>query len=134
VTALLGGALIGAAVALLLLLNGRVAGISGIVSGLIRPRSSEWGWRALFALGLVGGGAVAQVLRPEALGPMGASIPVLAGAGVLVGFGTRLAGGCTSGHGVCGVSRLSRHSLAATAIFMGVAGAVVFLVRHGAAP
>jgi uncharacterized membrane protein YedE/YeeE len=138
---LLGGVLVGLAVAALLLLNGRVAGISGIVSGLLGPLGSrrmspgefeEWGWRALFVLGLVAGGAVARLVDPGAsLGATSVRLPVLALAGALVGFGTRLAGGCTSGHGVCGVSRLSLRSIAATATFMAAAALVVFVVRHG---
>ncbi len=129
--ALAGGALIGVATSLLLLAEGRLAGISGIVAGLLtRSAGGERGWRACFVAGLVAGGVVAQTLAPRSLGPVVASVPVLALAGLLVGFGTRLAGGCTSGHGVCGVARLSRRSIAATLTFMAVAGAVVFLVRH----
>lgn len=129
VPALLGGVLIGLAVAALLLLNGRVAGISGILAGIASPDRADRKWRVLFVLGLLAGGLVARVVAPEALGAIGGSTPVLVFAGVLVGLGTRLAGGCTSGHGVCGVSRLSPRSVVATAIFMGTAGVVVFLVR-----
>jgi uncharacterized membrane protein YedE/YeeE len=129
--ALLGGMVIGIAVAMLLLLNGRVAGISGILGGLVRPDRGEWAWRALFAAGLVAGGVLVRAVQPGAIGPMVASLPVLAVAGLLVGFGTRLAGGCTSGHGVCGVSRVSLRSIVATATFMGVAVMVVAVVRHG---
>lgn len=130
-TALLGGVLIGAAIALLLLFSGRVAGISGIVGGLVRPEAGEWSWRALFVAGLIGGGLIARLVAPQALGPIATPLPVLVVAGSLVGFGTRLAGGCTSGHGVCGMSRLSARSILATLTFMVVAAAVVFVVRHG---
>jgi uncharacterized protein len=128
-SALFGGALIGLAVMLLLLVNGRVAGISGILGGVLS--APDRSWRLFFVAGLLGGGVIAELVRPTALGPMVASLPTLAMAGALVGVGTRLAHGCTSGHGVCGVSRLSSRSLAATGIFMGVAMAVVALVRHG---
>lgn len=131
--ALLGGLLIGAAAAMLLLFNGRVAGISGILGGLLELRTGEWRWRARFVAGLIAGGAVARVVAPGALGVIASPLPVLAIAGVLVGFGTRFGGGCTSGHGVCGVGRGSPRSILATATFMAVAGVVVFLVRHGAA-
>jgi len=132
VAALAGGVLIGIAVAMLLLLRGRVAGISGIVAGAVRPGRGDGHWRALFVAGLVAGGLVARLVDPGAIGAMAAPLPVLALAGLLVGFGTRLAGGCTSGHGVCGVSRLSPRSIVATGTFMAVAGVVVFFVRHGA--
>jgi uncharacterized membrane protein YedE/YeeE len=128
--ALGGGALIGISVAILLLANGKVAGISGILGGLVDARSAGRAWRALFVAGLLSGGIVAHVFFPQALGPMKASVPTLAAAGLLVGVGTRLAGGCTSGHGVCGNSRLSVRSIVATLTFMAVAGAIVFLFRH----
>jgi uncharacterized protein len=130
--ALAGGALIGLATALLLLADGRIAGISGIVGGVLgRGAPGERSWRLFFLAGLVGGGVIARAVAPQSLGPVLASAPVLALAGLLVGFGTRLGGGCTSGHGVCGNARLSRRSIAATGTFMAVAAAVVFLVRHG---
>ena len=134
--ALAGGALIGLAVAALLLGNGRVAGISGIVGGLLRPTPGEWEWRAFFVVGLLAGGAVARALVPASVsGATTGSLPVLALAGLLVGVGTRISGGCTSGHGVCGVSRLSIRSIVATVTFMAVGAGVVFLVRHaGAGP
>jgi uncharacterized membrane protein YedE/YeeE len=130
-TSLAGGALIGLAVAVLLLIEGRVAGISGIVAGLVQPAPGEWGWRALFVAGLLAGGIVARALDAGTLGAIDVPLPVLALAGALVGFGTRLSGGCTSGHGVCGISRAAPRSLAATATFMCAAGVVVLLVRHG---
>jgi uncharacterized membrane protein YedE/YeeE len=131
--ALAGGVLIGIAIALLLLLNGRIAGISGVLGGLVRPEPGEWSWRALFIAGLVAGGCVARAVTPGALGTMQASVPMLAVAGLLVGFGTRLSGGCTSGHGVCGTSRLSLRSITATGTFMLLGAAAVLVVRHGMA-
>jgi uncharacterized membrane protein YedE/YeeE len=131
---LLGGILIGLAVATLLLLDGRIAGVSGILGGLVAPERGESTWRALFLAGLVGGGLVARIVAPRALGGWTASLPLLALSGLLVGFGTRMAGGCTSGHGVCGVSRLSARSMLATATFIAVGAAVVFSVRHAGLP
>jgi uncharacterized membrane protein YedE/YeeE len=128
---LLGGVVIGLAASALLLFNGRVAGISGIVAGLLPPRAGDVGWRTTFVAGLVIGGVVLRWLHPSAMTtvldvPLG--VVVLAGA--LVGAGTRLGSGCTSGHGVCGISRGSVRSLVATVTFM-VSGAVtLFVVRH----
>lgn len=129
-SALLGGVLIGLAATLLLLLNGRIAGISGIVNGLTQAsRREEWTWRAAFIAGLmIAGGATMHWLGQATPSP--ASTPVLIVAGLLVGFGTRLGGGCTSGHGVCGLGRLSKRSLVAVAVFMAVAVVTVFVVRH----
>jgi uncharacterized membrane protein YedE/YeeE len=130
-TALIGGLLIGLSAALLLLLNGRVAGISGIVGGVLqRHRSGDFAWRVAFALGLI----LAPMLYlgfaalPESR--IDADGAVLALAGVLVGFGSRYGSGCTSGHGVCGISRLSLRSVVATATFMGTGFVTVFAVRH----
>lgn len=128
-----GGALIGGGAALLLLGAGRVAGISGIVAGLAtRQVADERAWRALFIAGLLVAGVVAKLFTPEAFGPITTPLPVLAVAGLLVGLGARLGSGCTSGHGVCGVSRASKRSLTATGVFMVVAVATVFLVQRGA--
>lgn len=130
-SALAGGALIGIAATLLLWLNGRIAGVSNILGGLIPPREDDAGWRVAFLVGLVFGaifygiavvGAVERVIDAPAA--------VLAIAGLLVGFGTRLGSGCTSGHGVCGLARLSPRSLAATGVFMVAAAVTVYLVRH----
>jgi len=130
VASLLGGVLMGVAAACLLLLNGRVAGISGIVAGLLKPSRGESLWRALFAAGLVAGGVIASRIHPSGFGPsVQHSSIALAAAGVLVGFGTRLGNGCTSGHGVCGVARLSRRSIAATATFI-AAGVITVLVTR----
>ncbi|WP_026076138.1 YeeE/YedE family protein [Noviherbaspirillum massiliense] len=127
---LAGGVLIGLAAAMLILLNGRIAGISGIAGGLLRPASGDSSWRLAFLLGLV--------LAPLAYGlvatlpaiQIDAGMPVVMIAGLLVGVGTRYGAGCTSGHGVCGLSRRSPRSLAATAVFMAAGFATVFVVRH----
>jgi uncharacterized protein len=126
-----GGMLIGLAAALLWLGLGRIAGISGIVGGILPIRRKETAWRAAFLAGLL----AAPLLLGVAAGysapvPALESVDLLAIAGLLVGFGTRLGSGCTSGHGVCGIARLSPRSLVATGIFMAVAAATVFLVRH----
>ncbi len=128
--ALAGGLLIGVAVALFALCNGGVAGISGIVGGLLRPRAGDLAWRAAFVAGLLAAPlAYASVAALPAL-QIDAGYGALVLAGLLVGIGTRYGGGCTSGHGVCGVARLSPRSLAATATFMGAGFATVFLLRH----
>jgi uncharacterized membrane protein YedE/YeeE len=129
-SALAGGALIGTAVAILHLGSGRIAGISGIVGGLVRPAAGDWAWRALFVAGLLAGGAIAERISPSTFESFHTPLPLLALGGLLVGAGTRMANGCTSGHGVCGISRLSARSIVATLTFMAVAGAVVFLRRH----
>lgn len=127
---LLGGGLIGLSASLMLLALGKVTGISGIVGGAIGAERADLPWRLVFAAGLVAGGAVAYALLPESFGvPTVATLAVVA-AGLLVGFGTRLANGCTSGHGVCGVSRLSTRSLVATLSFIAAGAASVFVVRH----
>jgi len=127
---LVGGALIGASASMLLLLNGRIAGISGIVGGLLRPEEGEVSWRAMFAAGLLAGGAILHRWAPASFGAPTVSMPLVIVAGLLVGFGTRLGSGCTSGHGVCGLARLSRRSLAATLTFMATAAITTFVVRH----
>jgi uncharacterized membrane protein YedE/YeeE len=127
----IGGALIGCAAVLLLLFNGRIAGISGILGGLVTPApSGERGWRAAVILGLIGGAALVSLFRHGLTLELQSGIPVLILAGLLVGFGTRLGSGCTSGHGVCGLARRSPRSLTATMIFMGVAALTVYLTRH----
>lgn len=128
ISSLLGGALIGLAASILLLFTGRVAGISGILAGALHPTPGDSQWRLMFLLGLSGTGAAAVLLRPQAFGAGPTrSLLVLALAGFLVGYGARLGNGCTSGHGVCGVSRLSPRSLIATATFM-LTGAITVLV------
>jgi uncharacterized protein len=127
--ALLGGALIGGAAAALYLLSGRIAGVSGILGGALVPRAGELGWRLLFLAGLIAGGALGALVAPGAYGVPRGSALVLIAAGLLVGFGTRLGSGCTSGHGICGVSRLSRRSLLATALFVAAGAITVFVIR-----
>ena len=132
--ALAGGALIGLAASGLLLINGRIAGISGILGGAASAQPGLWRWA--FLAGLIAAGFLAPVLGFGRVGsPTGvipADLPVLAAAGGLVGFGTTLSSGCTSGHGVCGISNLSLRSITATLIFMATAAAAVFAVRQGA--
>jgi uncharacterized protein len=128
--ALAGGALIGVAAALFALLNGRVAGISGIVSGLLTPARGDVAWRAAFALGLVGAPLAYRLFATATAPRIDAGVALLALAGLLVGVGTRYGSGCTSGHGVCGLARLSPRSLVATLAFMGAGFATVFIVRH----
>ncbi|MDW3688124.1 YeeE/YedE family protein [Cupriavidus sp. CV2] len=129
-SALGGGLLIGLAAAALVLFNGRIAGISGIVGGLLRPRRAETGWRIAFVLGLLAAPLLWRLFGtlPESRVDAGAGLLVVAG--LLVGLGTRYGAGCTSGHGVCGLSRLSPRSLAATAAFMAAGFATVFVARH----
>jgi hypothetical protein len=126
---LAGGVLIGAASSGLLLVNGRIAGISGIWARATARGAQPWQWAFLAGLLAAGAGAaLARLPVPQALTAQ--SLPLLAVAGVVVGFGTRLSGGCTSGHGVCGLARLSPRSLAAVLVFMGVAALTVFIRRH----
>jgi uncharacterized membrane protein YedE/YeeE len=130
-SALAGGALIGLAAALFVLLNGRIAGISGVLGGLLRPTSGDVAWRVAFLGGLVASPLLCALLasRPVGIG-IDAGNGVLVAAGFLVGVGTRYGSGCTSGHGVCGLSRLSPRSLAATLSFMAAGFATVFALRH----
>jgi uncharacterized membrane protein YedE/YeeE len=131
VSGLIGGLLIGLATTLLLALNGRIAGISGIVGGLLAPKGSEVGWRAVFIAGLLLGAFVYMLSTGGAIPVrIQASLPILVVAGLLVGFGTRLGSGCTSGHGISGIARLSKRSIVATLVFMGVAILTVFLTSH----
>ena len=131
VSALIGGLLIGASAALFLLLSGRIAGISGILGGLLHPARSEIGWRTAFLAGLFIA-PLAYVAFGGRLPPvvLDASLPLLAVAGLIVGFGTRLGAGCTSGHGVCGIGRGSPRSIVATLVFMTTAIVTVFITRH----
>jgi len=127
----LGGLLIGLAAVTLLIANGRIAGVSGIIGGLLRPAQGDAGWRILFVTGLwlgalcfaaIGGGLFPVEVKT--------SLRVIVVAGLLVGIGTRMGSGCTSGHGVCGIARFSRRSLVATAVFMAAGIATVFVTRH----
>ena len=130
-SALAGGALIGLAAVLLLGLNGRIAGISSIIAGLWFSARGERAWRLLFIAGLIAGAGLWALLAPAASEPRrGFPVPLLLLAGLLVGYGTSMSGGCTSGHGVCGVARLSLRSLVATAVFLATAVATTFVVRH----
>jgi uncharacterized membrane protein YedE/YeeE len=124
---LMGGVLIGLAASVLALGAGRVAGISGILGGLFTPGHEGRGWRVQFLAGLGVGALIWLLAQPAVFASAGQSLPVLAIAGLLVGFGARLGGGCTSGHGVCGLSRLSGRSLVATLVFMGTAAVVVLI-------
>ena len=128
-SALAGGILIGVAASVLLVVNGRIAGVSGMVAGLLPPQPGDWGFRAWFIAGLVVAGAVAVLFMPALIGPSPRSLAWLALAGVLVGSGTRLSGGCTSGHGVCGVSRLAPRSIVATLVFIAIAMLTLALMR-----
>ncbi len=132
ISALLGGVLIGIAAMLLALLLGRIAGISGIFAGCLNSRAAEKGWRAAFIIGLVAAPVIAQAAGFRVLPPqLPANAVLIAIAGLLVGFGTRLAGGCTSGHGVCGIARMSPRSIVATVIFMVTAMIVVAIMGGG---
>ncbi|HJP67297.1 MAG TPA: YeeE/YedE thiosulfate transporter family protein [Sphingomicrobium sp.] len=128
----IGGLLIGSAAGLLLILSGRIAGVSGMVarSLMIADAGPSWTQATTFLIGLVGGALVISLMRGTPNVTITSSAPVLIAGGLLVGFGTRLGNGCTSGHGVCGLARLSPRSFAATATFMTAAMATVFLVRH----
>jgi uncharacterized membrane protein YedE/YeeE len=128
-SALAGGALIGLASAALLVVNGRIAGISGILSGALSPRTTQKGWRLAFLAGLLAGGLVVAQVTPAAFGaPVLGPAPLLV-AGVLVGLGARVSGGCTSGHGVCGLGRLSKRSLVAVVTFMATGAAAALAAR-----
>ena len=130
ISALIGGALIGAAAAAFVVFTGRIAGVSGILGGLLRPARGDIAWRVAFVAGLVaaplayGAFAVLPEIRLDA------GYAVLVAAGLLVGIGTRYGSGCTSGHGVCGISRLSPRSIVATLVFMAAGFATVFVARH----
>lgn len=132
-SALLGGALIGLSAALLLLLNGRMAGVSGVLGRLLPPTLGDAAWRLWFLAGLVGGGVVWRLASGQTAADLvfEAGVPVLLVGGLLTGFGTRTASGCTSGHGVCGIGRLSPRSMVATATFMATAAVTVYVTRHG---
>lgn len=128
--AALGGVLIGAASALLLVANGRIAGISGITGGLLQRSTSDRGWRLAFLGGLLGAGVIAAFVAPQAVGASVRALPLVVVAGVLVGFGTRLGSGCTSGHGVCGLARMSARALVAVSVFMAT-GALTAILMGG---
>jgi uncharacterized membrane protein YedE/YeeE len=129
-TALTGGLLIGLAAAALLVLNGRIAGISGILGGLLRPTRGDIAWRSAFLLGLIGAPLLYGLFADLPKVTVDANVSTLVIAGLLVGVGTRYGSGCTSGHGVCGLSRQSPRSLVATVAFMLAGFATVFMTRH----
>jgi uncharacterized membrane protein YedE/YeeE len=129
-SALIGGVMIGCAAAAFAILNGRIAGVSGILGGLLRPASGDVAWRAAFVAGLVLAPWAYAVFAPLPESTIEAGYPVVVLAGLLVGIGTRYGAGCTSGHGVCGVARLSRRSIFATGCFMTAGIATVFVIRH----
>ena len=131
ISALIGGALIGLSAALLMLLTGRIAGISGIFGGCLVAGARDRDWRLAFIAGLIAAPLLGLLLHfPLSVPLMPKNWIGIITAGLLIGFGTRLGGGCTSGHGVCGIARLSARSVAATVIFMAAAMVVVFIVRH----
>lgn len=132
--AIAGGVLIGVAVSIMLLFNGRVTGISGIIGSMLRPEKSQFAWRMLFILGLITGGLIIKVVRPESYVQLSnASTADYIIAGLFVGFGTLLGNGCTSGHGVCGISRMSVRSLIATVTFIGsgIISVLIFKMLRG---
>lgn len=131
ISALAGGVLIGLSAVVLWLANGRIAGISGIAGGLLAPPARDTGWRAAFIVGLIAGPLIVSTFTGglRAISITSSSTLLIAG-GLLVGFGTRLGSGCTSGHGVCGLARLSPRSLVATGIFLVTAIATVLAMRH----
>ncbi|HDY7776872.1 TPA: YeeE/YedE family protein [Vibrio vulnificus] len=128
---LAGGILLGISALTMLLVNGKVAGISGILTGLLTPKSRDFAWRLMFVVGMVSGGVLAVTFgAASASVALPTSGVLIAAAGLLVGIGTRLGNGCTSGHGICGIARLSKRSIVATAIFMAVAAMTVFVRLH----
>lgn len=129
-SSLAGGAVIGLAVAALILLNGRIAGISGIVGGLFKMQKGDMAWRIAFVAGLVAAPLIWQVFVSLPAIRIEGSYAAMAIAGLAVGMGTRYGSGCTSGHGVCGLSRLSPRSIIATLVFMGTGFAMVYVIRH----
>lgn len=130
-SALIGGILIGISVSVLLYFNGRIAGISGILSGTVFAERGEWQWRLLFLIGMIAGAIAYQYWTSDVVDTRtGFPLPLLIVGGLLVGFGTRMGSGCTSGHGICGIARISQRSMIATCIFILCGGLSVFIVRH----
>ena len=130
-SAAIGGALIGLSAVLLMISTGRIAGISGIFSGLLNVRGEDWDWRIAFLAGLILAPIIAGLIGYGMAQPvLPSNWVVIAVAGLLVGFGTRLGGGCTSGHGICGIARLSPRSIAATIVFIVMAVVTVAITRH----
>jgi uncharacterized membrane protein YedE/YeeE len=130
-SATLGGVLIGLAAAMMLLFHGRITGVSGVLGGLLAPKPGELGWQLTFTAGLLVGGLALGFALPDGFAVDVIRSPAaIVSAGVIVGFGTRLGSGCTSGHGVCGMSRLSRRSIVATLTFMGTGALTAAVVTH----
>jgi uncharacterized membrane protein YedE/YeeE len=131
IASLAGGILIGLSAAAMLWFDGKIAGVSGIVAGILRPARNDWLWRACFVGGLVAGGFIMRLVEPAAYAfTISRSTGAIIVAGIAVGFGTRLGNGCTSGHGVCGVSRLSARSMVATGTFLVTGAVTVFVINH----
>jgi uncharacterized membrane protein YedE/YeeE len=126
----IGGALLGLSATGLLMFNGRIAGVAGILRGVLQPNRGDIAWRVLFLLGLFAGGAPFALLRPETFGASPRPLVFILVAGLLVGAGVRLSNGCTTGHGICGMSRLSKRSIVATMTFMAAGAATAFLCQH----
>ena len=130
-TAFSGGILIGLSVTIMLLFNGRITGVSGIIAELLTPKVGEWLWRLVFLIGMISGSTLFVYLFPETFTPRtGFPTSLLVIGGLLVGFGTKLGSGCTSGHGICGIAQLSPRSIIATVIFMFFGAVTVFIIRH----
>ncbi|EGQ7827074.1 YeeE/YedE family protein [Vibrio parahaemolyticus] len=128
---LFGGILLGISATILLLVNGKTAGISGIMNGIMSPKKGDYSWRLLFAVGMIAGGLISVLMLGVAVpSTANLSLGMVIAAGLLVGIGTRLGNGCTSGHGICGMGRLSKRSIVATCVFMAVAGLTVFVRLH----
>ncbi|MEK2163941.1 YeeE/YedE family protein [Vibrio parahaemolyticus] len=128
---LFGGILLGISATILLLVNGKIAGISGIMIGIMSPKKGDYSWRLLFAVGMIAGGLISVLMLGVAVpSTTNLSLGMVIAAGLLVGIGTRLGNGCTSGHGICGMGRLSKRSIVATCVFMAVAGLTVFVRLH----
>jgi uncharacterized protein len=133
--AVAGGVLVAVGLLLAAVAARRVVGVSGVVAGALRPQRGDLAWRLAFVTGLVGGGVLLSAIMPAALTfDVQRGLPTMALAGLLVGFGTRMSGGCTSGHGVCGIGRLSPRSMLATAVFVVTGAAVVYLLEHVGGP
>ncbi|EJG1817965.1 YeeE/YedE family protein [Vibrio parahaemolyticus] len=128
---LFGGILLGISATILLLVNGKIAGISGIMNGIMSPKKGDYSWRLLFAVGMIAGGLISVLMLGVAVpSTANLSLGMVIAAGLLVGIGTRLGNGCTSGHGICGMGRLSKRSIVATCVFMAVASLTVFVRLH----
>ncbi len=130
VSATLGGVLIGLSVAMLFYFNGRILGVSNIAGALLKPHGEGKSWRIIFIAGLLAGGAIIAALSPDNIGESPAQPFTLLIAGLLVGYGAMLGRGCTSGHGICGISRLSPRSIVATLVFMASGMLTVYITRH----